>query len=84
MDRSSLPELRPPGARLVAYLHLAFPLLRPFGRRPGEAAASLERRDERYRRPRTAHVRIPPLLRETAFRRYWGARSISLSATRSP
>jgi len=60
LDRSSLPELRPPGARLVAYLHLAFPLLRPFGRRPGEAAASLERRDERCRRPRTAHVPDPP------------------------
>lgn len=38
IDRQAHPELRPPGARLVAYLHLAFPLLRPFGRLPGEAA----------------------------------------------
>jgi predicted transcriptional regulator len=38
IDRQAHPGLRPPGARLVAYLHLAFPLLRPFGRRPGEAA----------------------------------------------
>jgi hypothetical protein len=38
IDRQAHPELRPPDARLVAYLHLAFPLLRPFGRRPGEAA----------------------------------------------
>ncbi len=38
LDRQAHPELRPPDARLVAYLHLAFPLLRPFGRRPGEVA----------------------------------------------
>jgi predicted transcriptional regulator len=38
IDRQAHPELRPPDARLVAYLHLAFPLLRPFGRRPAEAA----------------------------------------------
>ncbi|HEY7918698.1 MAG TPA: MFS transporter, partial [Streptosporangiaceae bacterium] len=28
--------------------------------------------------PRRPTSRIPPLLRETAFRRYWGAQSISL------
>ena len=39
IDRQAHPELRPPDARLVAYLHLAFPLLRPFGRQP-EAAPS--------------------------------------------
>ena len=33
LDRLTQPELRPPGARLVTYLHLAFPQLRPFGRR---------------------------------------------------
>jgi hypothetical protein len=38
VDRQAHPELRPPGARLVSYLHLAFPLRRPFGRLPGEAA----------------------------------------------
>ena len=38
IDRQANPDLRPPGARLVSYLHLAFPLLRPFGRRPGEGA----------------------------------------------
>ena len=32
IDRQTHPELRPAGARLVSYLHLAFPLLRPFGR----------------------------------------------------
>jgi predicted transcriptional regulator len=32
--RQTHPELRPPGSRLVSYLHLAFPLLRPFGRLP--------------------------------------------------
>ena len=36
IDRQANPGLRPPGARLVSYLHLAFPLLRPFGRRPEE------------------------------------------------
>jgi DNA-binding transcriptional ArsR family regulator len=35
LDRQAHPELRPPGARLVSYLHLAFPLRHPFGRRPG-------------------------------------------------
>ena len=35
IDRQAHPELRPPGARLVSYLHLAFPQLRPFGRLPG-------------------------------------------------
>jgi predicted transcriptional regulator len=44
IDRQTHPELRPAGARLVSYLHLAFPLLRPFGRLPegrpmGETAA---------------------------------------------
>ena len=43
IDRQADPELRPAGARLVSYLHLAFPLLRPFGRLqarpPGETAA---------------------------------------------
>ena len=39
IDRQTHPELRPPDARLVGYLHLAFPLLRPFGRQP-EAAPS--------------------------------------------
>jgi predicted transcriptional regulator len=34
IGRQTRPELRPPGARLVSYLHLAFPLLRPFGRLP--------------------------------------------------
>jgi predicted transcriptional regulator len=34
IDRQAHPELRPPGARLVSYLHLAFPQLRPFGRLP--------------------------------------------------
>jgi DNA-binding transcriptional ArsR family regulator len=34
IDRQTQPELRPAGARLVCYLHLAFPLLRPFGRLP--------------------------------------------------
>jgi hypothetical protein len=34
IDRQTHPELRPTGARLVSYLHLAFPLLRPFGRLP--------------------------------------------------
>jgi hypothetical protein len=34
IDRQTHPELRPAGARLVSYLHLAFPLLRPFGRLP--------------------------------------------------
>ena len=42
IDRQADPELRPAGARLVSYLHLAFPLLRPFGRLqarpPGETA----------------------------------------------
>jgi predicted transcriptional regulator len=47
IDRQTHPELRPAGARLVSYLHLAFPLLRPFGRlaeaRPaGETAAAGE------------------------------------------
>jgi DNA-binding transcriptional ArsR family regulator len=37
IDRQAHPELRPPDARLVSYLHLAFPLLRPFGRRPQAA-----------------------------------------------
>jgi predicted transcriptional regulator len=32
IDRQTRPELRPPGARMVTYLHLAFPQLRPFGR----------------------------------------------------
>jgi predicted transcriptional regulator len=36
IDRQAHPELRPPGARLVAYRHLAFPLQRPFDRVPGE------------------------------------------------
>jgi predicted transcriptional regulator len=36
IDRQTHPELRPAGARLVSYLHLAFPLLRPFGRLPGD------------------------------------------------
>ena len=36
IDRQAHPELRPPDARLVSYLHLAFPLLRPFGGLPGE------------------------------------------------
>jgi len=31
-DRQTRPELRPPGARLVTYLHLAYPQERPFGR----------------------------------------------------
>jgi predicted transcriptional regulator len=44
IDRQADPELRPEGARLVSYLHLAFPMSRPFGRRPearpaGETAA---------------------------------------------
>jgi predicted transcriptional regulator len=44
IGRQNHPELRPAGARLVSYLHLAFPLLRPFGRLPegrpmGESAA---------------------------------------------
>jgi predicted transcriptional regulator len=34
IDRQADPELRPEGARLVSYLHLAFPMSRPFGRRP--------------------------------------------------
>jgi DNA-binding transcriptional ArsR family regulator len=34
IDRQTQPELRPAAARLVCYLHLAFPLLRPFGRLP--------------------------------------------------
>jgi hypothetical protein len=47
IDRQTHPELRPAGARLVSYLHLAFPLLRPFdrlaeARRPGETAAAGE------------------------------------------
>ena len=33
IDRQADPELRPEGARLVSYLHLAFPMSRPFGRR---------------------------------------------------
>ena len=47
IDRQADPELRPEGARLVSYLHLAFPMSRPFGRRPaarpaGETAAAGE------------------------------------------
>ena len=34
IDRQTQPELRPAGDRLVCYLNLAFPLLRPFGRLP--------------------------------------------------
>src|SRR5580704_4185690 len=34
IDRQADPGLRPEGARLVSYLHLAFTLLRPFGRLP--------------------------------------------------
>ena len=41
IDRQADPELRPAGARLVSYLHLAFPLLRPFGRLP-EARPTVE------------------------------------------
>jgi hypothetical protein len=32
LDRLSHPELRPPGARLVTYLHLAFPMMSIMGR----------------------------------------------------
>jgi hypothetical protein len=47
IDRQTHPELRPAGARLVSYLHLAFPLLRPVGRLaetrpPGETSAAGE------------------------------------------
>ena len=38
IDRQADPGLRPPGARLVSYLHLAFPLQRPFGRLPEKEA----------------------------------------------
>jgi DNA-binding transcriptional ArsR family regulator len=42
MDRQQRPELRPPGARLVTYLMLAFPMVdRPAGRTPaGENPAA--------------------------------------------
>jgi hypothetical protein len=39
IDRQADPELRPEGARLVSYLHLAFPMSRPFGRRPEDRLA---------------------------------------------
>ena len=39
IDRQADPGLRPEGARLVSYLHLAFPMSRPFGRRPGARPA---------------------------------------------
>jgi DNA-binding transcriptional ArsR family regulator len=39
IDRQADPELRPEGARLVGYLHLAFPMSRPFGRRPEDRLA---------------------------------------------
>ena len=42
IDRQAHPELRPPDARLVTYLHLAFPLLRPFGRQPEAAPGQPE------------------------------------------
>jgi DNA-binding transcriptional ArsR family regulator len=39
LDRLSHPELRPPGARLVTYLHLAFPMMSIMGRPvPADAA----------------------------------------------
>jgi predicted transcriptional regulator len=39
IDRQADPGLRPEGARLVSYLHLAFPLSRPFGRLPAARPA---------------------------------------------
>jgi DNA-binding transcriptional ArsR family regulator len=35
LDRQAKPELRPPGARLVSYLHLAFPAERSDAEEPG-------------------------------------------------
>jgi DNA-binding transcriptional ArsR family regulator len=34
LNRQADPALRPPGSRLVSYLHLAFPKTEPLGRRP--------------------------------------------------
>jgi hypothetical protein len=42
LDRQLDPTLRPPGARLVSYLHLAFPKTEPLGRPSGAVGGAPE------------------------------------------
>ena len=85
VDRTAHPELRPPDARLIAVLQFAFPQLRPFGRQPEAPPARRRcpqprrrRRDEHRHAPGRLTARIPDLLRERSFRRYWSGQTISM------